>query len=541
MTSITFSVKSPFTRLQQPEQASFPHEAKREKRELKNFSPPLVFHENTLKMTRKDFLIRTRFLIKKKIEALTHVYQREYALHPTEDLFTEVDETNALYNEISQTRQVVKATKCLGHLFYQQKERFLLGSTSESGPAKQIVMAESSLRTLKYKWKAFLGCGSYGAAFLAEDADKKKVVLKATHIVEPFFVNEIRNESGIIRAIEHVPHIPRFVDAYPTLNIFGKQSFVQVSDYAPLTSLFQFLNTQAHPIPMDQVAAFAWKMFDSLENLHKKGYIHMDLKPENLLFGELPFPENAKEQREMIEKMETPRKELLKDSFLQSLCRVDLRVIDFGCAKTKDEMSLDRYICTGSYRHPSVVGSQKFHPEYDYYSLGTILFEMYARKQLFLVGYQVIDYLNASGIKTFNDILVKENDDPEAVGERFLHQLVRLHVAQAILDTPNQKVIAEMEPALRDTYYVKIDEKYVLKPLPLKDPSKLDHVNTMILVHKNMMLNRLKEQPIERSIPTEVHNALVDLIFNKLLKSDQVDPQELQNHLFFQLVAFKDV
>ena len=55
--------------------------------------------------------------------------------------------------------------------------------------------------------------------------------------------------------------------------------------YAPHGSLHQ-----RHPLgkrlPLDTIMHYLWQIVDALTYIHEKGFVHQDIKPENLLVGE---------------------------------------------------------------------------------------------------------------------------------------------------------------------------------------------------------------------------------------------------------------
>ncbi len=134
----------------------------------------------------------------------------------------------------------------------------------------------------RYRVESVLGVGGMGTAFKAFDLKlERAVVLKvphARHVAADESRGRFQEEIRKLIAIEH-PHVVKVFD-------------VDDEDGAPF-AVFPFLaggNLSARmkasggPLPAEAVVPWLTQIADALDDLHERGDLHRDVKPDNILF-----------------------------------------------------------------------------------------------------------------------------------------------------------------------------------------------------------------------------------------------------------------
>lgn len=156
-----------------------------------------------------------------------------------------------------------------------------------------------------------IGQGAFGTIYLSEAQshsldvtthwydNEKEVALKVIPITCPD--NTLAHEFKVLSSISH-PHIVRVIELVTNIEFpltppdeNNEVTFVpktQLSDilvmeYASHGDLFEYVITHHH-VPESLARSFARQILSALEYLHNTGYIHGDIKLENILL----FPNN---------------------------------------------------------------------------------------------------------------------------------------------------------------------------------------------------------------------------------------------------------
>lgn len=444
-----------------------------------------------------------------KVEALSFVHGHEYLYREEGEQKSDLQVVKKVYDLVAQKRGVAQATTSYGHIFYRINEMQLIGTS--------LIKAKT---TPKYTVKSLIGNGSFGSVFLAEDNNAQKVVIKSLRLFKQKYVSNAELEALVLDQIKRLPHIARPIEHYPSHNILGQDNYLIVLEHEPLGDLYEYSFKERKKIYTHQIAAFAWKMIEFLEILHANGYVHLDLKPENILFDIVPLPSSEQKLKQEISKIRTRKKDRLRGSFLKALYQTRVKVIDFGGSRSIYDTDVNRNHMTALYRDPHIVGQYGFYKEYDYFSLGVILCELYLGEGLLDVGDKIFGLLK-------HELKLKE---PE---QSFYDQLVRLHVVNYLIGIPSQKRIKEMEPNLRALYYDQKGKGFELKPISLKFSRVVEE---LLSAAKKNLEEALERRNRNKKYP-HVHHAFKDLVFEHLLSGNQIDPSYLREHRFFKLVA----
>ena len=134
----------------------------------------------------------------------------------------------------------------------------------------------------RYTIERILGQGGMATVHLAEERKhKRKVAIKvlkhefAASVGAERFLREI----GIAAQLSH-PHIVPLIDSGES-----DGSLYYVSPYIPGGSLRDRLNRQ-NKLPVDEALRIIHEVGTALDYAHRNGYVHRDVKPENILFAD---------------------------------------------------------------------------------------------------------------------------------------------------------------------------------------------------------------------------------------------------------------
>ncbi|KAI4296209.1 hypothetical protein L6164_036185 [Bauhinia variegata] len=201
-----------------------------------------------------------------------------------------------------------------------------------------------------------LGKGSYGTVYRGVLSDVPQigyggvtVAVKSTSI--PPCALSLRKEENILNNFSRCPEI---------VQCYGSEITVEdgvcvanlILEYAPYGTLSDLIKKGA--FSENQVRVFTGMLLRGLSCIHRMGFVHCDLKPENVLV----FPG-------------------------AEMTSYQLKIADFGLAMTSEEKkNFDprnwrfRYRGTPLYMSPESVTMGEIEPELDIWSLGCVVLEM---------------------------------------------------------------------------------------------------------------------------------------------------------------------
>jgi serine/threonine protein kinase/tetratricopeptide (TPR) repeat protein len=134
----------------------------------------------------------------------------------------------------------------------------------------------------RYTIERVLGQGGMATVHLAEERKhKRKVAIK---VLKPEFsasvgAERFLREIGIAARLSH-PHIVPLIDSGES-----DGSLYYVSPYVPGGSLRDRLSREKK-LPVDDALRIAHEVGAALDYAHRNGYVHRDVKPENILFAD---------------------------------------------------------------------------------------------------------------------------------------------------------------------------------------------------------------------------------------------------------------
>lgn len=121
-----------------------------------------------------------------------------------------------------------------------------------------------------------IGRGGFADVYEAWDIHLARVV--AVKVLQRQLPQQFLREARLLARLDH-PHIVRVI----AFNVHNNIPYC-VMAYAPNGSL-----GQRHPLgemlPLEMIVRYVWQIVDALTYLHTQGFVHLDIKPENLLLG----------------------------------------------------------------------------------------------------------------------------------------------------------------------------------------------------------------------------------------------------------------
>ena len=128
-----------------------------------------------------------------------------------------------------------------------------------------------------YKIVKKLGSGTFGTVYKAIKLDDKKIY--ALKFEETKKISRLEHEKNIYTSLENKTGFPMIYDIVKKSN-----NTIVIMDYLgpSLEDLFEFCGNK---FSLKTVLMIAIQILNRIETLHKSGYLHRDIKPDNFLIG----------------------------------------------------------------------------------------------------------------------------------------------------------------------------------------------------------------------------------------------------------------
>ncbi|MGF1679237.1 MAG: serine/threonine protein kinase [Candidatus Methylacidiphilales bacterium] len=200
----------------------------------------------------------------------------------------------------------------------------------------------------RYKVVSVLGSGGLGRVYLCEDmSTRKNVAIKVMRDdvdVPQEVIEQTKREATLLSGIQH-RNIIRVLD-------FGQ-------DHSGLFFIFEYIDgptlarqLKSGPLDIQNFFHIAFQALEGLGAAHRRGCLHLDLKPANIMLHQYPSPQYT------------------------------VKILDFGLAKLASEMTGVRQdeLTIGSvyYISPEQLEHQPLGAFTDLYSLGFVFYHMLA-------------------------------------------------------------------------------------------------------------------------------------------------------------------
>jgi tetratricopeptide (TPR) repeat protein len=199
-----------------------------------------------------------------------------------------------------------------------------------------------------------IGEGSTGSVFLVQDLMYNRIrralkIIRTTCKESPTAAI-LRNEFSLLRQFDH----PNIVKVYDYGTVIETDSgehyddFFFTLDYVRGKDLFQ----ATVGADVDSIATLVFQIADALEYIHRRGHIHFDIKPENIIVSEIHIGN---------ETIHVPK------------------IIDFGFAAPLLGPLTESLKGSLHYIAPELIGGKHYDHRIDLYSLGVTIFQIVTR------------------------------------------------------------------------------------------------------------------------------------------------------------------
>ncbi|XP_038896325.1 mitogen-activated protein kinase kinase kinase 17-like [Benincasa hispida] len=208
-----------------------------------------------------------------------------------------------------------------------------------------------------------IGRGSYGVVCLAKQMTKEK---SDRHYYFAVKLTSLQRKSSLLweeQVLKHFKDCPEIVQCLGSEITFGDIPDDMVLynlklEYAPGGTLADLIK-QRKKLPEDEVKDYLRMILKGLSCIHRRGFVHVDLKPANVLV----FP--------------------------QSDGKMKLKIADFGLAERckhivddQDRGYLRKFKGTPKYMSPESIFFNEVNGTHDIWSLGCILVKMVSGKSV---------------------------------------------------------------------------------------------------------------------------------------------------------------
>ena len=254
----------------------------------------------------------------------------------------------------------------------------------------------NTLRTKRYKILEHLYITNSAGIYKAFDKkDKKDVVIK-----EFYDKNDARLESNNLKRVFYIPCCQKIRDEYKGLTY----NYI-VTDFYKNGTLLDYLKENKNFKNTEQFKMLLFRILRPIYNLHQYNYVHLDLKPDNLI---------------------------LHDEFqiYSKLYKNDIYLIDFHTMskanlELKEHENINFKYFTSSYLAPEIKTKKQFNLNSDMWSFGLITYNILYREQFnFNLENEVKTYHGINEIK--NNFFEKGNE--LGLSENFISLLTNCFV-----------------------------------------------------------------------------------------------------------------
>jgi serine/threonine protein kinase/tetratricopeptide (TPR) repeat protein len=296
----------------------------------------------------------------------------------------------------------------------------------------------------RYRTLRKLGAGAMGSVYLCEDSveNQAKVALKI--LVSDNLDDQDVWAKGEYEALTRLRH-PNLAKVYNFGRIDETDDYFIVSEFIKgidLYSATEFLN-------YDELIDIIVQICRALEYIHSQGYVHFDIKPDNILvtrYKTMGMQEGSKVQFQVDPKPGDP----------SVYAKPNVKVIDFGLAEKITGSFSFAIKGTLNYLAPEILNGHTPDKRADLYSLGVTLYQVANRKLPFYQEFGVFDGGDRKETKRSDLFEIHMKKHPEFLQELIMKLLQekpeeRFKSARDVIQSINRKSNYEFEVETRET------------------------------------------------------------------------------------------
>jgi len=321
--------------------------------------------------------------------------------------------------------------------------------------------------------------GAFGEAFVAthprlgevaiKDIHKSKFCRSAKHA--KYYFESFRNEISIMKKMHH-PNIINFYDVFEDV-----EGLYIVMELCKGGELYDRLIEHSHGYSEKQAAKILRQLFSAVGYMHKNGFVHCDLKPDNFLF-----------------------KSKSEDSII--------KIIDFGMAKhVKPNEYYHRQCGTFYYKAPEILFEAGYNTPADMWSMGVIMFAVLygtlpfrSRNRDPRKKVQEVEDMIVQGF----DPVLRKGEGPWFDSDARVSESARNLIAELLQRNPEKRMTAE--EVLKHAWFTNAPE-HKLSPLVIQSLKEFHHHNKL----KDIVLKSMCSKIVSKQEQTELHEAFDEM------------------------------
>lgn len=195
-----------------------------------------------------------------------------------------------------------------------------------------------------------LGSGAFAQVYLANDAAGQPMAVKTA--VTPAAADSLRHEEAVLSLLRGCPYVVPCLGHDVTHDDFYGEAYNLFLEYAPGGSLSDLIRRRGSRLPEKLVRRLAREILRGLAFVHGQGYVHCDVKPQNILVFQ------TKSEKGTV---------------------TNVKLADFGLAKKVGERPESSLQGTMLYMSPESLSGQ-CEPPKDVWAVGLVVIEMLTGK-----------------------------------------------------------------------------------------------------------------------------------------------------------------
>lgn len=330
---------------------------------------------------------------------------------------------------------------------------------------------------IKLIYNEIIGEGVYGMVrkgFVEnQNKQKSRVAFKITSSGIPSAnLSLIQEASRMIKMRGH-PSILDVFFCYPYQSVLDRTHTIMCMELFQSSDMYNSILKKGFTYSLKLATVFSIKMLEAIKLLRINNIVHLDLKPENVMFYAL--------EEQKCREISHPSKSELPPSDIDSLLKqTELKIIDFGCSMTGDQELKNNYVQTRFYRSPLTIFTNSISEKDDLFSVGAILYEMISGVALFSVTQGIIQHYPED---------LQTSQEKEAHNAR---NLAHLYAVKILLNQPSDATLARLPQERVNIFYKEKEGHYTLKPLPIKSARDLSSIKEHLEKERQIQFETLE-------------------------------------------------